>query len=131
MTTVRRLCLLAGWLLLVTGAILTPPKQASAIATLTYHWDCSPPDGVCDFSVTSNNHAMYQWNFGDGTSYGPTTSKTVSHDYNFSGSFHDYSVTLAGYATNPPGSPDNIIGCTAEAQGPSPGGNPGDHGNCS
>ena len=131
MTLSRKMLLISGCLLLATAAILSAPKKASAYAPLSFSWDCQPPDGVCTFNVTSGNHAMYQWNFGDSSTYGPTTSTTASHDYNFSGSFHNYTVTLTGYATNPPGSPDNIISCTVEAQGPSPGGNPGAHGSCS
>jgi hypothetical protein len=131
MTSSRKLLLFSACLLLVAGAIVTAPKKASAIAPLAFSWSCFPPDGECDFTVTTNNHAMYTWNFGDGSSFGPTTSKTASHDYNFTGSFHFYTVTLVGYATNPPSSPDNIISCTVEAQGPSPGGNPGAGGNCS
>lgn len=130
MTLSRKLLLIPGCLLLVMGAIISAPKKASAIAPLAFSWSCQPPDGVCTFTVTSNYHAMYQWNFGDGSNYGPTTRKTASHDYNFSGSYRYYTVTLTGYGSNPPSSPDNIISCTVEAQGPSVGGNPGASGSC-
>jgi curli biogenesis system outer membrane secretion channel CsgG len=130
MTMPKRLLMLSGCMLLATGAILWAPKKASAFFPLTFYWACNPPNGVCTFTETSNNHAMYRWNFGDGSSYGPTTSTSATHDYNFTGSFHTYTVTLVGYSTNPPGSPDNIVDCTIEALGPSQGGDPGTHGTC-
>jgi hypothetical protein len=124
--------LLATVLLMLTGgAIVSTPRKASAIAPLSYSWSCAPGAGVCTFNVTSNYHAMYQWNFGDGSTFGPTTTKTKSHDYDFVGVEHSYTVTLIGYGSNPPSSPDNIISCTVDAQGPSVGGNPGTAGTCS
>jgi hypothetical protein len=116
--------------LLVAGAIVSAPRKASAIAPLSFTWSCQPPDGVCTFNVTSGNHSTYRWGFGDGSTYGPSSSTTVSHDYNFSGSYQYYTVTLSGYVGGS-GSPDNIISCTVEAQGVSPGGNPGAGGTCS
>jgi hypothetical protein len=130
MKTSRKLLPVFACLALAAFAFVLSPPKASALAPLSFHYDCDPPDGVCDFTILTSNHALYTWSFGDGSSYGPTTSTTASHDYNFTGSGHSYNVTLTGYATNPPSSPDNIIGCTVEAQGPGPGGNPGDHGTC-
>jgi len=130
MTLSRKLLPLFACLLLVACAFLLAPPKATALAPLSYTWDCQPDQGECTFVINTNNHALYTWSFGDGSYYGPTSSRTASHDYNFTGSGHVYSVTLVGYATNPPSSPDNIIGCNLEAQGPSPGGNPGDHGTC-
>jgi hypothetical protein len=126
----RNLLFVIACLLLVAGILVSTSQEVSALAPLSFSWFCSDST-VCDFAVTSNNHAMYKWNFGDGSFHGPTTSREASHDYDFSGAEHSYTVYLIGYATNPPGSADNIVGCTVVAQGPGPGGNPGASGNCS
>lgn len=123
--------ILALVLALPAVALLLPTEDAKALGALSFHWECDPPNGVCDFEVTSSNHAKVQWTFGDGSGFGPTTNMTTSHDYNFSGSEHTYTVTLIGYTTVSSSSPDNVISCSVAAQGSSPGGNPGANGNCS
>lgn len=127
----KKLLLLAVCLAMVTGAQLATPKKAEAVFPLSFTWYCWPNAGECEFNVTSTNHAMYKFTFGDSTSAGPSTSTYYYHDYNFTGSYKYYTVTLIGYNSNPAGSPDNIISCTIEAQGSSPGGNPGAFGTCS
>jgi hypothetical protein len=99
-------------LLLALAAVLgwTPP--AESLAPLGYTWSCA--SRYCSFYVTTHNHAAYQWNFGDGTITGISTSTTATHFYNIpvDEQFHSFNVQLAGYATVSSGSPDNIIGCT-------------------
>lgn len=131
MTLSRKLIATSMCLALAAGALVSAPRKASALAPLSFSWSCSPPDGECDFTVTSTNHAKYYWSFGDGSSYGPTTSTTAFHDYTVTTGGQYFTVTLVGYATVGSSSPDNIISCQIEAQGPSPGGNPGAGGNCS
>jgi len=88
------------------------PAPAKSLAPLAYSWSCA--SRYCSFYVTTNNHGAYQWNFGDGTISSKTTSTTAQHFYNIpiDEQFHNFTVTLAGYATINSGSPDNIIGCT-------------------
>jgi hypothetical protein len=131
LTPFRRLLLISACLVLIAGTTLPGPQKASAIAPLAFNWACYPQDGECYFTVTSTNHAKYSWGFGDGSFYGPTTSTTAYHDYNFSGSEALFTVTLVGYATVGSSSPDNIISCTVRAQGGAPGGHPGAYGSCS
>jgi hypothetical protein len=131
MSVYRKLIGVSMCVALVLGAMVTTPRQASAIAPLSFSWSCSPPDGECYFNVTSTNHAKYTWNFGDGTGFGPTTSTSAYRDYTVTSGGQFFTVTLVGYATVGSSSPDNIISCQIEAQGPSPGGNPGAGGNCS
>ncbi len=132
MSLKKQMVLAAVLIALVAGVIiLSTPKKASAVGQLEYDWFCSPPDGVCDFTVTTNNHPKVFWNWGDGTTTGPTTSMTAQHDYAVGGGGTFFTVSLAGYATVGSGSPDNIIACDdIEAQGASPGGNPGAGGHC-
>lgn len=130
MSLKKKLFLAAVLVALVATVIVSTPKRASAIAPLEFDWFCSPPDGVCDFEVTTNNHPKVTWSWGDGTSTGPTTSMTATHDYHVTTGGQFFTVTLTGYATVGSSSPDNIIQCQIEAQGPSPGGNPGAGGHC-
>jgi hypothetical protein len=130
MMSAKKLVLVMAVLALVVGIAVSDPREASALGALSFHWSCDPPDGVCDFDVTSSNHTRYFWGFGDGSTFGPTTSTSATHDYNFVGGGHFYTVTLVGFVGSS-SSPDNIISCTIEAQGSSPGGNPGASGNCS
>jgi hypothetical protein len=131
MSLQRKLTAAAMCLALAVGAMISTPQKASAIAPLSFTWSCAPPDGECYFTVTSTNHAKYVWNFGDGTGFGPTTSTSAYRDYAVSSGGQFFTVTLSGYATVGSSSPDNIISCQIEAQGPSPGGNPGAGGTCS
>lgn len=87
------------------------PVPAQSLAPLAYSWSCA--SRACSFTVTTNNHGAYQWNFGDGVITGKSTSRTKSHFYNVpvDEQFHTVTVTLAGYATLSSGSPDNIIAC--------------------
>jgi len=87
------------------------PVPAKALAPLGYSWSCA--SRFCSFYVTTSNHGAYQWNFGDGTITGITTSTSASHFYNvpIDEQFHNVTVYLAGYSTPSSGSPDNIIGC--------------------
>lgn len=130
MSLKRKLILVAVFVALVAGLVFSTPKRASAIAPLEFDWDCAPPDGICDFDVTTTNHPKVYWTWGDGSSTGPTTSMSATHDYYVTTGGQNFTVTLVGYATVNSGSPDNITQCTIEAQGPSPGGNPGAHGHC-
>ena len=98
--------------LLALAAVLCWTPPAKALAPLAYSWSCA--SRYCSFYVTTNYHGAYQWNFGDGTLTGISTSTTASHFYNIpvDEQFHTSTVYLMGYSTVDSGSPDNIIGCT-------------------
>jgi hypothetical protein len=108
---VRRLPLALALLSVGIGNLwLTRP--AEPLAPLAYTWSCS--SRFCSFQATTNFHGAYQWNFGDGTLTGQSTSKTTSHFYGgtpIDGQFHTATVHLIGYAFLGAGSPDNIIAC--------------------
>jgi hypothetical protein len=106
----RLACIFVVLLTLGTALLWTPP--AESVAPLGYTWSCS--SRYCSFSVTTSNHGAYQWNFGDGTLTGKSTSTTALHFYNIpvDEQFHNFNVSLIGYATLGSGSPDNIISCT-------------------
>ena len=131
MSLKRQMVLTAVIIALVAGVILSTPKQASAIFPLEFDWSCQPPDGVCDFEVTTTNHPRVKYIWGDGTSTGPTTDMTVQHDYAVGGGGTFFEVTVIGYSSSSGSAIDNIISCDdIEAQGSSPGGNPGAFGHC-
>jgi hypothetical protein len=96
---------------LTLALLVMQPPPASSLAPLGYSWSCASRS--CSFYVTTTNHGAYQWNFGDGTITGVSTSTTASHNYTtpIDEQFHNANVALAGYSTPSAGSPDNIIGC--------------------
>lgn len=98
--------------LLMLAAIFWATRPAESVAPLGYSWSCASQS--CSFYVTTTNHGAYQWNFGDGTITGISTSTSAFHVYGTpnDGQFHHADVALAGYATVNSGSPDNIISCT-------------------
>jgi hypothetical protein len=102
---------LAALAVLSLGLVVAAPPKAESLAPLGYNWSCSSRS--CSFNVTTSNHGGYQWNFGDGTITGVSSSTSAYHFYNtkIDNQFHTANVTLAGYATAGGGSPDNIVGC--------------------
>src|SRR5690242_16624184 len=82
------------------GLSLTVPKKASAVSPLAGSWTCNAY-AQCSFTRTTNNHATYQWNFGDGSFSGLTTAGTVYHTYNIPYTItpQHFTVYLMGYAT--------------------------------
>ena len=104
----------------MAALLLVPAQDSSALAPLSYTWDCDAY-GSCGFSVTTNNHASYRWNFGDGTSATVKQSAT-SHVYNVSVGWHTFHVDLVGY--KPSGHVDNIISCDVTFYKSGPGGDP-------
>jgi hypothetical protein len=117
---------------LLVALIIIPPQQSDALAPLAYRWHCNAYNGSCSFTVTTSNHSFYNWNYGDGSFSGISSSTTVYHTYNVPKSQNPYyfTVYLIGYNSSA-SSPDNIIGCTIEVYNSySPGGNPGTAGTC-
>jgi len=96
---------------LALALLLCLPPPATSLAPLGYSWSCASRS--CSFYVTTSNHGAYQWNFGDGTITGITTSTIASHNYTtpIDEQFHNANVALGGYSTPTSGSPDTIIGC--------------------
>ena len=106
----RQPFLLIAALVLTAGVLTGGP--ARSIAPLGYSWSCA--SRYCSFTVTTSYHGAYQWNFGDGTLTGISTSTSASHFFNVpvDETFHNSTVHLIGYSTPTAGSPDNIIACT-------------------
>jgi hypothetical protein len=116
--------------LLIAVLIALPTRKAEAVGDLEFDWDCDQL-AQCTFTRVLNNHATYQYNFGDGNFSGLTTSTTVYHTYSIPNGTSNFTVYFMGYATSSGGSPDNIIGCTVTVDySPGVGGHPGTHGTC-
>lgn len=121
----KNLLLLSSVAMLVCGLTLLHPRSASGIAPLGGTWSCDA-NARCAFTRTTSNHATYQWNFGDGSFSGLTTSVTTYHFYNIPQTTtpQHFTVYLMGYATSSGGSPDNIVSCTITTYRTAVGGDP-------
>lgn len=118
-------------LALALSSTFVPPQKASALGSLSNTWQCGGSYPSCSFTVTSNNHAAYKWNFGDGTFSSCSTSQNASHLYSVGIGEHHFDASLIGYNSTACSSPDNIIGCSITVGNGGPGGNPGYSGTCS
>jgi len=92
-------------IVLVAGFLLTPAQESEALAQLTGWWQCGC--GQCTIFVTSNNHASYKFNFGDGS--GLTSNNYHSYAPPPAPAWMSWNASIIGYTSG--GSIDNIIGC--------------------